>query len=218
MTFYKKTAAILLLVAGAAAMVIQAPDVDRKLAWASDTLDAAMSSGAYYIDPAELLDLMYNNRVRLALLDVRDEGDYNLFHLIDAKRISFSDMDVSWLDNLPDETVHVVVSNDERQAEEAWKRLRVMGYQNLYVLTGGINLWLELCKPEHADPGREPAHVLKENSDRLGDEQLRYTFPAALGDLYPEARPKEGCFSEREYTSKVKVLKSIELPAGGCGG
>lgn len=44
-------------------------------------------------------------------------------------------------------------------------------------------------------------------------QQLRYTFPAALGDLYPEA----GCFSEREYTAKVKALKAASEPSGGCG-
>lgn len=74
-------------------------------------------------------------------------GDFNLFHLIDAKRFSFNDADISWLDNLPGATVHVALCNDERQAEEAWKSLRVMKYQNIYVLTGGINLWLDLCKP-----------------------------------------------------------------------
>lgn len=49
-------------------------------------------------------------------------------------------------------------------------------------------------------------------------QQLRYTFPAALGDLHPEARPKPGCFSEREYTAKVKALKAATEPSGGCGG
>lgn len=218
MKFNKKIAALALFVCGAAAAIVGAPDIDRKLAWASDSLDAETKSREYHIDPAELLDLMYNNQVRLALLDVRSEGDFNLFHLINARHFTFSETDVAWLDALPDETVHVTISNDERGAEAAWKRLRVMGYHNLYVLTGGVNLWLHLCKPEHADPGRKPAHILKPGAGDLASGELRYTFPAALGDLYPEARPKAGCFSERRYVTKVKALQAAAVPSGGCGG
>lgn len=218
MKFNKRIAALLLLAGGAAAALIGAPDMEKKLAWASETLSAEIASREYHIDPAELLDLMYNNQARLALLDIRAEGDFNLFHLINARHFVFSETDLSWLDDLPEQTIHVTISNDEQAAEEAWKRLRVMGYRNIYVLTGGMNLWLDLCKPEHADADRMPAHVLRPDASSLGDEELHYTFPAALGDLYPEARPKAGCFSHRAYTPKVKALKAAQLPSGGCGG
>lgn len=213
-----RIAAFLLFVAGGAALVVGAPDVDRRLAHASKGLDAQIASRDFHIDPAELLGLMHNNQLRLAILDVRDEGDFNLFHLIDARRFTFSAEDDSWLEGLPGQAVHVVVSNDEARADEAWKRLSVMGVKNVYILEGGVNLWLDLCKPHKSPDASRIAHRRRADADTLREDQLRYTFPAALGDLYPEARPPADCFSERQFASRVHVLKPVAMPAGGCGG
>jgi rhodanese-related sulfurtransferase len=219
MKFQKTLAALILLGLGVVALLVGAPDTERKLAWAADSLDGAVRSRAYHIDPAELLDLMYNNQIRLAILDVRDGGDFNLFHLLDARRFAFTEDDLAWARSLPEEAaVFVVVSNDETRAEEAWKRLTVLKFRNAYILEGGMNLWLSLCKPEHAAADRRPVHRIRADAAALGEERLRYTFPAALGDLYPEARPRAGCFSDRTFQTKVRVLKPVAVPSGGCGG
>ena len=211
--------AVLMLAAGAAVMAVGQPDLDRKLAKMEDELNHKIESREYHIDPAELLELMWNNQLRLALLDVRTEGDYNLFHLIDARPFDFTDADLAWSEGLPDETVRVVISNDEGRANDAWKKLTALGVRNVYILEGGINRWLSLCKPHEAEGSRlEPAHVLRPDAALMGPDELRYTFPAALGDRYPEARPPAECFSDREYEKKVKVLKPVTVPVGGCGG
>jgi rhodanese-related sulfurtransferase len=217
--FVKRLAALVLVAAAVGLVIIGQPDLQRKMAWAEEDLNNRIASREYHIDPAELLELMWNNQLRLALLDVRSEADYNLFHLIDARRFTFSEEDMQWSENLPEETVRVVMSNDERLADEAWKKLRALDVPNVYILSGGINVWLSLCRP-HRSPSEhlKPVHVLKENADQLPQEELKYTFPAALGDRYPEARPPSVCFSDREYEKKVKVLKPVMVPTGGCGG
>lgn len=216
---WKRIGAALLFVAGAGALLIGHPDTDRKLAWAAAELDGEIESRAHHTDPAELLELMWNNQLRLALLDVRDEADYNLFHLIDARLFGFSEEDLRWSEKLPDETVRVIMSNDEARAEDAWKRLYVLGVPNIYILAGGINEWLSLCRPYEAELRRlRPAHLLRPGADALGEDVLKYTFPAALGDRYPEARPPALCFSDRPFETKVTVLKPATVPAGGCGG
>jgi len=45
---------------------------------------------------------------------------------------------------LPENAVVVVVSNDEILATEAWKRLMVTARPNVYILAGGLNLWLNI--------------------------------------------------------------------------
>jgi rhodanese-related sulfurtransferase len=214
---WKRAGALILLLAGAAAAIVGGPDAADRLEWAGPELEGEILSRAYHIDPGELLDLMWNNQLRLALLDVRDESDFNLFHLIDARHFEFTREDLDWSEGLPDETVRVVMSNDETRANEAWKRLRVLDVPNVYILDGGINQWLSLCRP-HKPGAPRPPHILRSDAGTLGDEELKYTFPAALGDRYPEARPPEFCFSDRSYTPKVKVLKPVEVPGGGCGG
>ena len=216
---FKRAGAILLLAAAAGALVVGHPGMERKLAWAAADLDREIGSRAYHIDPAELLRLMWNNQLRLALLDVRDEADFNLFHLIDARRFEFTEADLLWSERLPDETVRVVISNDEARADEAWKKLRVLRVPNVYVLSEGINGWLNLCRPHGAfEAAMRPAHVRRPDADSLKEDMLKYTFPAALGDRYPEARPPAECFSQRSYAAKVSVLKPVSAPAGGCGG
>ena len=111
-----------MLAAAAGALLIGGPSAEDRLEWAGPALDREIQSRAYHIDPAELLDLMWNNQLRLALLDVRDEADFNLFHLIDARHFGFSSADLAWSQRLPDETVRVVMSNDEARANQAWKR------------------------------------------------------------------------------------------------
>ena len=217
--YLRRLGAVLLLAAGAGALIAGHADESRMLARMGPELDQLIESRAYHIDPAELLSLMWNNQLRLGLLDVRDESDFNLFHLIDARHFAFTEDDLLWSDRLPDETVRVVMSNDERWANEAWKRLRVLKVPNIYILSGGINKWLELCKPAVAGSGGlRPAHVQRPDAGTLEEDVLKYTFPAALGDRYPEARPPAECFSERIYIAKVKVLKPVSVPSGGCGG
>jgi hypothetical protein len=67
------------------AIVVGQPTIDRRVAWQSEELDAKIDSRAVHIDPGELLSLMYNNQIQLVLLDVRDEADFNRFHLADAQ-------------------------------------------------------------------------------------------------------------------------------------
>jgi len=214
---WTRIGAALLFVAAAGALFAGSPDVGDKLEWAGPGLDRDIQSRAYHIDPGELLDLMWNNQLRLALLDVRDEEDFNLFHLIDARRFEFTPEDLKWSEGLPEETVRVVISNDETRANEAWKKLEVLGVPNVYILAGGVNQWLSLCRPHEIGTPRPP-HVLRSDAGSLADDSLKYIFPAALGDRYPEARPPEFCFGDRTYQPKVTVLKPVDVPAGGCGG
>ena len=78
-----------------------------------------------YIDPAELLHLMNDDYIELIIYDVRDERDWNIFHLVDAERIDIADLPAQGkrLHDLSELGVVVVVSNDEILATRAWKQL-----------------------------------------------------------------------------------------------
>ncbi len=93
--------------------------------------------------------MMHNNQIDLVLVDVRGEAEYNLFHLIDAQRLTLAELGHGWPQRLSDDAVVVVMSNDEQAAEEAWKRLAVQRV-NVYVLAGGINRWLDLYRVKTA--------------------------------------------------------------------
>ena len=126
------------------------------------------------IHPAELVELRRDLTLSVRVLEVRDEADFNRFHLSGSRRISLGDTEdpgvVRQLLAESDRTVWVVVGNRERAATEAWKRLVAQGLVNVYILDGGIAGWLGAYPLDpciaRADAARTPA----EDDDGEDDE------------------------------------------------
>jgi len=202
-------AGAVLLIGGMAAIIGQ-PTTARELEWKRAEIEARLAAREPFIDPAEVSGMMHNNQMELILLDLRSEADYNEFHLKDARPMSLPELDAGWGQGVAAAKVIVAMSNDERAASEAWKRLAVYPNANAYILAGGINRWLALYKDGEANvPG--PEH------DALGDDSLRHHFRQALGARHPECRPGQKHAPPREFQPKVKVRKPTRSEGGGCG-
>jgi rhodanese-related sulfurtransferase len=201
------------LIAGAGLLIKQQPSLDQKLLKSGPQLDARLKAGEVQVDPAELLDTMYNNNVALRIIDLRDESDYNLFHIIDSIHTDHGQVrDPDWVRRLPAKTVIVLVSNDEARAAEAWKILAVQNVSNLYILKGGINFWLKLYGG--AGPGADLDSIAP---DADQNDKLRYQLPAALGANHPASDPDPAHTAKRKYTSKIKPIGPGARKSGGCG-
>jgi len=203
-----------------ATLLVGQPSLERKVAWAESALDASLRSRAVHIDPAELLALMHGNQMPLVLLDVRPESDFNVFHLLDARRVDLKDLTPRWASQVPANAVVVVMSNDEAGAHEAWKRLAVLLNPNpyrpvtdrsrAYVLAGGVNRWLDVYQAKRGEvPGPDvPAS---------GEDRLAYRFAAALGARHEVARPPAAMIPARSFQAKVKAPAARRVVGGGCG-
>lgn len=204
-------AGLLLAAAGALALHGQ-PDLEQKWAFMAPEYASRLEFREVYIDPAELLHLINNDYIELVIYDVRDERDWNMFHLVDAERVALRDLPAqrNRLRALSELGVVVVVSNDEMLATRAWKRLMALAKPNVYILEGGINHWLNVygaVDEEHKSHGA--------TSLASPDGTLRHPFRLALGERHAAARPDEHRVPHREYTEKVRLLKKIAR-AGGC--
>ncbi|MEZ5543446.1 MAG: rhodanese-like domain-containing protein [Pseudomonadota bacterium] len=201
------------LLAAALALALHGqPDLAQKWAYLAPEYGNRLEYREVYIDPAELLHLMNDDYIELIIYDVRDERDWNIFHLVDAERIALADLPAQRqrLRGLSELGVVVIVSNDEIQATEAWKRLMALAKPNVYILEGGINHWLNIygvTDEEHAEHGIA--------SLARPDGTLRHPFKLALGARHAAARPDEHSAPQREYTAKVRLLKQVKK-AGGC--
>lgn len=197
-----------LLVAGALAVLFigQPTAADRWQRIAAEK-EPLLANRQVQIHPAELRDLYYNPLVNLVMLDVRNESDYNIFHITDSRRINLDRIEslVPELKAAPDGTVVVLMSNNEVHATAGWKILVADNVPNVYILDGGINNWLATCS------NRARKHLT--NS---GDDTLAYAFTAALGDKDPSATPRQHG-KEIEYLAKVKIQKKAPTGGGGCG-
>lgn len=204
----------------AATLLLGQPSVTRKIAWAEAGLDQSLRERKIHIDPAELLGLMHNNQVQTVLADVRSPADYQVFHLVDARNVSLAQLDSGWASQLPATAVVVVMSNDERAANEAWKHLAVQlnanpnlpvaGRSRVYVLAGGINRWLDVYQKRQDNvPGPE--------TPPSGDDMCRHEFNSALGSRESAARPETKHAPQREFGAKVQIVKPARHAGGGCG-
>jgi rhodanese-related sulfurtransferase len=205
---------LLATVAGAGLLLVRQPSIEAELAAIEPALNAKLSEREVQIDPGELVDLIYNFNTGLRIIDVRDEAEFNLFHIIDAQHATLDQMrDPAWVKRLPEETVFVLVSNDEKRATQAWKLLSAQGILNLYILAGGINYWLEIYDTD----SQARTGLGRPKPDPKGDDTLRHEFAAALGSRHPAADPDPKEFPRREYVKKVKPIGRAPKKSGGCG-
>jgi len=160
------------------------------------------------IHPGELLELMNDGYKNLILLDVRDERDYNQFHLRAARQIDPTPEAVENtapdLIGLNSRTVIVTMSNGEDDATEAWKSLTANNVINTYILEGGVNAWLDIFG-EDADP--KPVNY---------PDEMAFTFTSALGGRCVASDPDAHEF-HLVFEPKVEIAAAGAVVGGGCG-
>ena len=190
------------------------PTPMQKWAILADDKAELLEERKVQIHPGELVGVATNRQLKLVLLDVREEKDFNLFHILDSRRVDMEDLErgamTKELLDEPPNAVTIVVSNDEARATRAWKMLTGEGIMNVYILEGGINGWLDLFAVEGACDG------CRRKTGPVAEGELAWEFEAALGSDRPIADPD--VFRDKGFFFVPKVeLKVQERPAGGCG-
>lgn len=193
-----------------AVLVIGQPTTEDRWKAIEEEKGALLAAREVQIHPGELLEKMYDKKLKVNLLDVRSESDYNRFHLVDARHTPLNTMTdlAEELRAEPPNTLNVVMSNGEDEATEAWKILVAESVANVYILEGGINGWLDTFA---SDAFKAEHSLISEAPDRLA-----FTFTSALGSRYPVARPDLHAY-ELDYTPKVKMQVARGPSGGGCG-
>jgi rhodanese-related sulfurtransferase len=199
--------ALLAVAAGIGLLIIKQPTVSSRLAKAEPKLEAELKTRKFQIDPGELFDISNGDAMPLRIYDVRNERDFNIFHIVDSERIDETQLrNPIWIRNLPEQMIKVLVSNDERAATRAWKLLAAQNVQNIYILGGGINKWIEVY-----------GGVSGARRINAGDDELKYSFPFAFGMAQPGADPDPKHVTPRKYIKKVKPVGPSVRKSGGCG-
>jgi rhodanese-related sulfurtransferase/uncharacterized membrane protein YedE/YeeE len=180
----------------------------------ADEYTPLLESRQVQVEAGEFIQVAANSQIKLIVLDVRDEADFNLFHLIDSRRVSMEEIASGTLTGElleePANALFVLVSNDESRATEAWKLLVGEGVLNVYLLEGGINGWLERFAVDNACERLHP------RDDTTPDETLRCSFDVAVGANTPIADPDTFRDLVLPFHQKVKMAVRTELK-GGCG-
>jgi hypothetical protein len=204
--------AIALMGLAALVILIGTPTTEEKWDQVAAVKEPVLANREVQIEPAELYKTLYDNRIKLTLLDVRDEADYNLFHIRGAQHTPLSELPALIPDMLAHSAsnkVYVVASNDEATSTQAWKMLVAESVPNVYILGGGINGWIAAFGKD------EP--IIQRVTFPVPEDQLQYIFPAALGDRYECSDPNPIENEELEFEPKIKLQMKRDKSGGGCG-
>jgi rhodanese-related sulfurtransferase len=191
-------------------LAIGQPTVAERWEQIAPEKEAEIAARDVQLQPGEVLHIMHDHKLKLMILDVRSEADYNLFHMVDAVHIPFESIPTIVSDlqlELPN-TVFLVTSNDEAAATEAWKILVAESVPNVYILEGGINGWLRMF-------ACDDSRIQLVEGD-VADDELAFTFEAALGAAYHCAEPHPDDY-ELEYEERLKLELKRGPTGGGCG-
>ena len=172
--------------------------------------DQMLEKRLVQIAPAELFKTVYNQSINLIMLDVRTESDFNLYHIKGALNVPLDKLPSIIPDLLtepPANSVFVLMSNDETAATKAWKQLSASTVPNVYILEGGINNWIAFI-------GKDEGF---QSTASIGNDQLGYIFPAALGSKYESCDPNPQAYEELEFEAKIKLQLKRDKSGGGCG-
>ena len=158
-----------------------------------------------YVTTDQVARMIIQKDPSLELIDVRSNDEFNKFSLPNSVNVPLDSLLTgSNLSNfgIPGTKV-VFISNDDINADQAWELTKRLGYKSTYVMTGGLNRWMEtIIQP--AEPSEdEPLTAFETYQFRKG-AQLYFTG----------AKPEAGVTSD----TKVQVVrrKKTVSASGGC--
>ncbi len=200
---------VLLILALIIALVPQ--NTTRPYKLTAEQLLSEIRTGTQFISPDEVADKIIKKDPSIQLIDVRNPREFDMFSLPGAINVPLQDiLSEKNTDLLNQGTkMNILYSNGSTEANEAWLLTRQLGFQNNYVLQGGLNYWTEtILNPE------KPANVV--SNDEIARYDFRKAASSALGGggnaavLTPvstnQGAPKPG----------VVPVKKKKKASGGC--
>jgi len=110
-----------------------------------ETLLRELNSNERFWSTDLIAEKLINKDPNLLLIDVRDFDQYYEYSLPPAMNIPLETiLDSAWIDYFDQDDYDVVLfANADIYADQAWLLLRRQGYQNIYIMKGGLNCWAE---------------------------------------------------------------------------
>lgn len=158
-----------------------------------------------YVTTDQVAKMMIQKDPLLELIDVRSTEDFETFSLPNSINIPLDSLLKSsslMYFGIPGTKV-VFIANDDIQADQAWVLTKRLGYKSTYVMTGGLNRWMETILQPVEPSETEPNAAFETYAFRKG-AQIYF----------------KGGTAEPQEVAKVKVdvvrREKTTTAAGGC--
>jgi rhodanese-related sulfurtransferase len=171
---------------------------------------------AYFITADALAAMLVEKDPTVKLVDVRDAFEFQKFSLPNATNLNIENIvSDEWSEFMnQDKYTIVIYSNGNVDAVEAWMLCRMKGYENIFVLQGGLNNWYEtILNPQ------KPASTMAD--EELAKYEFRKAAGSSLGGAAGDsasAIPAKMAGSEAPKPKPaVGAAKKKKGASGGCG-
>lgn len=127
----------------------------------AEELLGEVNTRTQYVTPDAVADMIIKKDPSLRLIDVRSQDEFEKFSLPGSINIPATDLlSDQYTDILnQDIKMNIFYSNGTLAANEAWMITRQLGYNNNFVLEGGLNYWFDAIlnpkKPASTSPDEE---------------------------------------------------------------
>lgn len=167
-----------------------------------------VKSGTQFLQPDEVADMIVSKDPTLQLIDVRAADEFEKFSLPGAINIPLADiLSPEWEETInQDVKMNVFYSNGTNDANQAWMITRQLGYQNNYVLQGGVNYWAETIMNPEVPPTTSA-------NEEFAKYDLRKGAGMALGGAAETTQPSATVNAPTPPIQKREKKKKVQ---GGC--
>jgi Rhodanese-related sulfurtransferase len=174
----------------------------------AEELLGEVKDGTQFVSTDEIADMLVQKDPSLQLIDVRSQAEFEKYSLPGAINIPLTQILSNEYEGYINQGVkmNVFYSNGNLKANEAWMLARQLGYENNFVMQGGLNYWAEtILNPE------APKSVMAD--DEIAKYDFRKGASAALGGGNAMVTNTN---TEKNPKPTIKKRKKKKRAVGGC--
>ena len=201
---------ISLIVAGLGLIIAAVPQnttLPYKLT-AEQMLEQA-NNRVHYYSPEEVADIIIQKDPEFQLIDVRSQDEFEKFSLPNAINVPLPDILADDYQDIINQDVkrNVFYSNGTIDAMKAWMITSQLGWENNYIMEGGLNYWADVIM----NP-LPPANI------NANEEMAKYQFRKAAGQaLSGDAEISNDAATSIEIAKPpIKRRPQRKRVEGGC--
>lgn len=171
-------------------------------------LEEANNMQMYY-SPDEVADLLVQKDPSIQLIDVRTPEQFAAFSLPNSINIPLTDiLSEEYRDFINQDVYHnIFYSNGTTDAVKAWMITKQLGWENNFVLQGGLNYWAETIMNPQPPSSTDPSDEIAKYQFRKGAQQTLTGGAAISGETTTEVKSPKPPVKRRPAKKKAQ---------GGC--
>jgi len=203
----KRYIVLAILLMGLAFGLTQLPEKPARPAITPENLLIEINDPSRFLSTDLIAKRMIERDPGLFLVDVRTPEQYEEYALPGSVNIPLDELlNAAWVDYLDQDAMDIVFySNADVYADQAWAFSIQQGYNNLYIMRGGVNEWFRTIMQPEAPLDTDPTVDFEKYSFRKGASQY---FGGTPNEVSSDAPVKK-----KQVVVRKKKKKEAE---GGC--